>query len=101
MFCSRVSVKNYSCGKYLVTLETPELSKQYIESRLLTMLVDGKLKKKYTNRQTSSCIKKLENELSRKTDTSILAQKSPSIICRTPSQLTFIETEYHQNEITL
>ena len=38
---------------------------------------------------------------SRKTDTFILAQKSPSpIICRTPSQLTFTKTEYHQNEIT-
>ena len=30
-----------------------------------------------------------------------MAQKSPCpIICRTPSQLTFAETEYHQNEIT-
>ena len=36
-----------------------------------------------------------------KSDTSILPQKSPFlIICRTPSQLTFTETEYHQNEIT-
>ena len=35
-----------------------------------------------------------------KTDTSILVQNSPSpVICRTPSQLTFTETEYHQNEI--
>ena len=65
------------------------------------MIVDGKLEKKCTNGQTSFCIKKLENELSRKTDTSILAQKSSSpIICRKPSQLTYTETEYHQNEIT-
>ena len=47
------------------------------------MIVDGKLEKKCTNGQTSFYIKKLEHELSRKTDTSILAQKSPSpIICR-------------------
>ena len=65
------------------------------------MIVDGKLEKKYTNGQTCFYIKKLENELSRKTDTSVLVQKSPPpIICRTPSQLTFTETEYHQNEIT-
>ena len=58
------------------------------------MIADGKLEKKCTNGQTSFFIKKLENELSRKTDTSILAQKSSSpIICRTPSQLTFSETE--------
>ena len=64
------------------------------------MIVDGKLEKKYTNGQTSFYIKKLENELSRKTDTSISAQKSPSpIICRKPSHLIFIVTEYHQNEI--
>ena len=65
------------------------------------MIVDGKLEKKCTNGQTSFYIKKLENELSRKTDASMLTQKSPSpIICRTPSQLTFSETEYHKNEIT-
>ena len=68
------------------TLENPDLSKQYIESRLSSMIVDGKLEKKCTNGQTSFYIKKLENELSRKTDASILTQKSPSaIICRTPS----------------
>ena len=83
------------------TLENSELSKQYIESRLSPMIVDGKLEKKCTNGQTSFYIKKLENELSRKTDESILTQKSPSpIICRTPSRLTFSETEYHKNEIT-
>ena len=65
------------------------------------MIVDGKLEKKCTNGQTSFYIKKLENELSHKPDTSILAQKSSSpIICRTLSQLTFTETKYHQNEIT-
>ena len=66
------------------------------------MIVDGKLEKTCTNGQTSFYIKKLENETeSRKTNTSILPQKSPSpIICRTPSQLTFTETEYHKNEIT-
>ena len=83
------------------TLENSELTKQYIESRLSSMMVDGKLEKKCTNGQISFYIKKLENELSRKTDTSILAHKSPSpTICRTPSQLTFTETEYYQNEIT-
>ena len=60
------------------TLENPELSKQYIESKLSSMIVDGKLEKKCTNGPISFYIKKLENELSRKTDTSILAQKSPS-----------------------
>ena len=65
------------------------------------MIVVGKLEKKCTNGQTSFYIKKLENELSRKTDASILTQKSPSpVICKTPSQLTFSETEYHKNEIT-
>ena len=65
------------------------------------MIVDGKLEKKCTNGETSFYKKKLENELSRKTDTSILAHKSPyPIICRIPSQLTFPETEYDQNEIT-
>ena len=64
------------------------------------MIVDGKFEKKCTNGETSFYIKKLENELSHKTDTSILAHKSLSpIICRTPSQLTFPETEYHQNEV--
>ena len=65
------------------------------------MIVHEKLEKKCSNGQTSFYIKKLENELSRTTDSSLLAQKSPSpIICRTPSQLTFTETEYQQNEIT-
>ena len=65
------------------------------------MIVDGKLEKKCTNGQTSFYVKNLENELSRKTDTSILAHKSPSlIICRMLSQLTFPEAEYHQNKIT-
>ena len=65
------------------------------------MIVNGKLEKKCTDGQTSFCIKKLENKLSRKTDTSIFTQKFPSsIICRTPSHLTFTETKYHQNEIT-
>ena len=65
------------------------------------MIVDEKLEKKCSNGQTSFYIKKLENELSRTTNSSLLAQKSPSpITCRTPSQLTFTETEYHQNEIT-
>ena len=78
------------------TLENSELSKQYIDSRLSPMIVDGKLEKKCTNGQTSFYMEKLEDELSRKTDTSILAHKSLSpIICRTPSQLTFPETEYH------
>ena len=58
------------------------------------MIVDEKLEKKCTNGQTSFYIKKLQ------TDTSELAQKSPPVICRTPSELTFTETEYHQNEIT-
>ena len=63
------------------------------------MIVDRKLEKECTNEQTSFYIKKLEK--SRKTDTSILAQKSPSpIICRTPSELIFAETEYQPNEIT-
>ena len=63
------------------------------------MIVDGKFEKKCTNGETSFYIKKLENE-PHKTDTSILAHKSLSpIICRTPSQLTFPETEYHQNEV--
>ena len=62
------------------TLENPDLNKQYIESRLSSMIVDGKLEKKCTNGQTSFYIKKLENELSRKTDASILTQKSPSPI---------------------
>ena len=60
------------------TLKNPDLKKRYIESRLSSMIVDGKLEKKCTNGQTSFYIKKLENELSRKTDTSILAEKSPS-----------------------
>ena len=73
------------------------LNKQYMESRLSSMIVDGKLEKKCTNGQTSFYIKKLENELSCKTDASILTQKSPSaIICRTPSHLTFGENEYHK-----
>ena len=67
------------------TFENPDLSKPYIESRPSSMIVDGKLEKKCTKRQRSFYIKKLENELSRKTDTSILAQISPSsIICTTP-----------------
>ena len=54
----------------------------------------GNQKKKCTDGQTFY-IKKLEN------DASILTQKSPSpIICKTPPQLTFSETEYHKNEIT-
>ena len=70
------------------------LNKQYMESRLSSMIVDGKLEKKCTNGQTSFYIKKLINELSRKTDTSIFAQKCSSpITCRAPSQLTFSETE--------
>ena len=60
----------------------------------------GNQKKKCNDGQTFY-IKKLENDLSRKTDASILTQKSPSpIICKTPSQLTFSETKYHKNEIT-
>ena len=82
-------------------MKNPELSKQCIESRLSSIIVDGKLEKKCFTGQTSFYVKKLENELSPKTDKSILAPKSNSpIICRTPSQLTFIEIEYHQNEIT-
>ena len=65
------------------------------------MIVDENLEKKCSNGQTSFFITKLKNELFRKTDASILTQKSPSpIICKTPSQLTFSETEYHKNEIT-
>ena len=66
------------------TLENPDLNKQYMENRLSSMIVDGKLEKKCTNGQTSFYIKKLENELSRKTHASILTQTSPSpIICNT------------------
>ena len=90
-----------SIFEYLKTLENPELNKQYIEITLSSLIIEGKLEKKCTNWQKSFYIKKLEIELSRRSDTSISAQKSPSpIICRTPSQLTFTETEYHQNEIT-
>ena len=65
-----------------------------MKNRLSSMIVDGKLEKKCTNGQISSYIKKSKNELSRKNNTSILTQKSPSpIICRTPSQLTFTETD--------
>ena len=64
------------------TLENPELSKQCIESRISSMIVDRKLEQVCTNGQTSLYIKKLENGLSRKTDTSLLAQKSPSPVCR-------------------
>ena len=39
-------------------LENPELSKQDIESRLLSMIVNGKLEKKCTNGETSFYIKK-------------------------------------------
>ena len=47
-------------------------------------------------------MKKLENELSCKTDTSILAQKSSSpMICRTPSQFTFTNTQYIKNKSML
>ena len=61
------------------------------------MIVDETLEKKCTNGQTFFYRKKLENELSRKSDTSILAQKSPSpIICRTPSQFSFTETDYQE-----
>ena len=75
------------------TLKNPDINKQYMESRLSPMTVDGKLEKKCTNGQTSFYIKKLENELSRKTDPSILAQEPPSpILCKTPPQLTFSET---------
>ena len=67
------------------TLEKPELSKQHIESRLQSVIIDGKLEKKWANGQTFFYINKLENEQSHKTDTSILAQKCPSLItCRTP-----------------
>ena len=59
-----------------------------------------KVGKKCTNGQTSYYIEKLENELSRITDTYILAQKSPSpVMCRTPSQFTFTKTKYHENEL--
>ena len=65
------------------------------------MIVEGKLEKKCTNGQTSFYINKLENELSRKTDASILTQKFPSpTIYKTPSKLSFSETEYRKNEIT-
>ena len=65
------------------------------------MIVDRKLEKKCTNGQISFYIKKLENELSRKTDASLLTQNSPSpVTCRTPSQLTFSDIEYHKNEVT-
>ena len=47
-------------------------------------------------------MKKLENELSCKTDTSISAQKSSSpMICRTPSQFTFTNTQYIKNKSML
>ena len=36
------------------TLENPDLSKQYIDSRLSSMIVDGKLEKKCTNGQNLS-----------------------------------------------
>ena len=79
-----------------------ELSKQYIRIRPSSMIEYEKLEKGYTNGQTSLYIQKLENKLSCKTKTSVLAQKFPSlVICRTPSQLTLTETEYHENEITL
>ena len=66
------------------------------------MIVYEKLETRYTNGQTSLYIQKSENKLSCKTETFALAQKFPSsVICRTPSQLTFTETEYHENEITL
>ena len=59
------------------------------------MIKDGKSEKKFTNGQTSFCIKKLENEL-------YWHKKSPSpITCRTSSRFTFSETEYHENEIKL
>ena len=75
-------------------MEIPELSRQYIKCRLSSIIVDGKLEKKCTNGQRSFYIKKLENSLPHKTDTSLLAQKSPSpIIFKTPSQFTFTETE--------
>ena len=62
------------------------------------MIVDGKLEKMCTNGETSFYLNKLENELSRKTDTPILAQRSPSpIICSAPSQFTFTDTTYHEN----
>ena len=83
------------------TLENPDLNKDYMECRLSSMIVDGKLEKKCTNGQASFYIKKLENELSRKTGAFILTQDSPSpILCKTLPQLTFSETEYHKNEIT-
>ena len=64
------------------------------------MIVDEKLEKNCAKGQISFYIQKLENELSRKIEASILREKSPSpIICRTPSQLTFSKTEYHKNEI--
>ena len=74
------------------TLENSELSKQYIESSLSSMIADGKLEKRCANgKHFSNYTKELEK--SRKTDTSILTQKSPSpIICRIPSELTFTET---------
>ena len=85
-YCKKKPPDENSIFEYLKkTLENPELSRQYIDSRLSSMIVDGKLEKKCTNGQTSFYIKKFENELSRKTGTSILANKSPSsIICRTP-----------------
>ena len=52
-------------------MENPDFSKQYIENRLPFMIVDGKSEKKCTDGQTFY-IKKLENDLSRKTDASIL-----------------------------
>ena len=41
------------------TLENSELSKQYIESRLSSMIVDEKLERKCNNGQTSFYIKKI------------------------------------------
>ena len=66
------------CNK---TLENSELSKQYIESSLSSMIADRKLEKRCTNgKHFSNYTKELEK--SHKTDTSILTQKSPSpIIC--------------------
>ena len=53
------------------TFENPVLSKQYIERRLSSMIIDWKLEKKCINGQTSFYIKKLENELSCNTDTKV------------------------------
>ena len=64
-YCKKNRLDENSIFEYFnKTLQNPDLCKQYIESRLSSMIVDGKLEKKCTNGQTSFYIKNCKTDAS-------------------------------------